>query len=155
MVRTWSPPCPASARTAPRDWVCSSLCPHTAWKHKREFHRFCRRISACCRNILCLSGNNNNTKALKAFKKASEHEVWKKIKLKARLQRQRIVQQLFYSTVRSDSWEEELTALKRPGVKQNFWPLRIFWPIIFCQLFFSQIKSIQFGDYFFDVCCVN
>jgi len=41
--------------------------------------------------------------------------------------------------------------LKQPtlGVKRNF------WPIIVCQLFCFTEQRNTFGDYFFDVCCVN
>ena len=32
---------------------------------------------------------------------------------------------------------------------------RLFWPLIFVSYFASQSKEIKFGDYSFDMCCVN
>jgi len=42
---------------------------------------------------------------------------------------------------------------QKSGVKRNFWPLRNFWFVIV--FFASQNKGIKFGNFFFDVCCVN
>ena len=41
------------------------------------------------------------------------------------------------------------------SVKWNFWPLRNFWPLIVVSYFVSQNKEKTFGNYFFDVCCIN
>ena len=46
------------------------------------------------------------------------------------------------------------SSTRAAGVKGNFWPLQNFRPIIACQYFASQSKGIEFGDYFFDLCCV-
>jgi len=40
-------------------------------------------------------------------------------------------------------------------VKRNFRPLQNFWLIIFCQLFCFSLLRKKFGDYLFDVCCIN
>jgi len=48
-----------------------------------------------------------------------------------------------------------ITWLYSRVIKRNFWPLQNFDLWLFVSYFASQSKVMNFGNYFFDMCCVN